>query len=398
MSSEHTAHELAMESAFLADLERKRGNLERSAELFESSLDLERQAISEHEDKQSLWWFILHRSASWLALDCKQPRLAEKIACSALAGDPDPIIANQLREVVEAANFRGYWESIGLELAEGEVHFSLAGSSVAYGVALLSDWANRATYSQSLFYRIAQRMLGFPYRDQLPSGIRNNFRTFASAPSPGSFSFSLRLGHPVHQAALPTFFGSDEVINEFMDLMDLANGNPEAHEISEKVQDPAYQRNFLGIARNIAPDGNRIRQVGLATSSSSGPRILAMTKPASLFTPPDFGEQPPGSTLEVSGILRYADAGVGSRHRNRIRLLDDNERLHNIAVPEGLMDDIVRPMWNSHVTVRGNRRPRQKIIRLLEIWESDPDSGQGYIHIRAQETAGSGNGFQQSLI
>ena len=269
---------------------------------------------------------------------------------------------------------------------------------MSHGVAPLSDWANRANYSQLLFYRIAQRMLGFPYKDQLQSGIRSSYPTFASAPRPGSFSFSLRLGQPVHQPALPSFFDSAEIINEFMDLMDLANGSPEMHGISDRVQDPAYQRNFLGIARNIAPDGNRIRQVGLAAASSDGPRILAMTKPASLFLPPDFGDQPTGSTIEVSGILRYADAGVGSRRGNRIKLSDDNDRLHDIAVPEGLMDDIVRPMWNSHVTVRGYRLPRQRIIRLLEIRESDPDSAQAGTYRRVLETGEAETGVQQPLI
>ena len=398
MTNDHTAHDLAMESAFLADLERKRGNVERAAQLFETALEQERRAITEQEDKQSLWWFILHRSASWLALDCKQPRLAEQLACTALAGEPEPGIAEQLREVLDAANFRRHWENMGLELAAGEVQISLAGRAVSHGVAPLSDWANRANYSQSLFYRIAQRMLGFPYKDQLQSGIRSSYPTFASAPRPGSFSFSLRLGQPVHQPALPSFFASAEIINEFMDLMDLANGSPEMHGISDRVQDPAYQRNFLGIARNIAPDGNRIRQVGLAAASSDGPRILAMTKPASLFPHPDFGDQPTGSTIEVSGILRYADAGVGSRRRNRIKLSDDNDRLHDIAVPEGLMDDIVRPMWNSHVTVRGYRRPRQRIIRLVEIREFDPDSAQAGTYSRVLETGEAENGVQQPLI
>ena len=106
MTYEYDSHDWAMEAAFFADLERKRGNEEKAAPLFEQALDLELKAISEMEKSEGLRWSVLYRSAGWLALDCNQPRLAEKLACKALAGDPDPTIAVQLRELLEAVHSR----------------------------------------------------------------------------------------------------------------------------------------------------------------------------------------------------------------------------------------------------------------------------------------------------
>ena len=106
MTYEYNAHDWAMEAAFFADLERKRGNEEEAAPLFEKALKLELQALEEMEQYDGLRWYVLYRSAGWLALDCAQPRLAEKLACKALAGDPDPAIAYQLREVLAAAHER----------------------------------------------------------------------------------------------------------------------------------------------------------------------------------------------------------------------------------------------------------------------------------------------------
>ena len=106
MTYEYSAHDWAMEAAFFADLERKRGNEAEAVPLFEKALKLELQAIAETEQTEGLWWSVIHRSAGWLALDCAQPRLAEKLACKALAGDPDPGIAYQLREVLAAAHER----------------------------------------------------------------------------------------------------------------------------------------------------------------------------------------------------------------------------------------------------------------------------------------------------
>ena len=106
MSDEYTPHDYAMEAAFFADQERKAGNEQKATPLFEQALQWELQALAVAEKSEGLWRAILHRSAGWLALDCNQPRLAEKLACAALAGDPDPALADQLREVLAAAHKR----------------------------------------------------------------------------------------------------------------------------------------------------------------------------------------------------------------------------------------------------------------------------------------------------
>ena len=99
-------HSQAMEAAFFADEARHRGDLEKAAQLFEQALALELTVIADLKNTDGLRWSVLHRSAAWLALDCNQPRLAEKLACQALAGDPDPAIADQLREVLLTAHQR----------------------------------------------------------------------------------------------------------------------------------------------------------------------------------------------------------------------------------------------------------------------------------------------------
>ncbi len=98
-------HSKAMEAAFFADLARKRdGDEAKASELFAQALDLELQALAEITEPNEPRNSVLHRSAGWLALDCNQPRLAEKLACKALAGDPPPPIDEQLRELLTATH------------------------------------------------------------------------------------------------------------------------------------------------------------------------------------------------------------------------------------------------------------------------------------------------------
>ena len=375
MSTVKDFHNQAMDAAFFADRERRRGNAERAAELFQQALDLELAALEGMDESDGMSWDVLHRSAGWLALDCNQPRLAEKLACKALAGEPNPGVAEELRDLLEQASFHRHLEPRGITLGSAEVQLRLTGRAVANGIALVSDVVSRVNSFQSLIYRIAQRKLGRMYRGHIPNDIRNSYRAFAAPPRSGSFAISLRVGHPLPQFSLPGFLSSEEIIREFMDLMELAS-LVRVTEIQERIPDSTYRHNFLGLAKTLAPDGKRIRQVGFAVGEEAS-RTLSVTTPASSFPVPDTGEgkRHGVSVEEVSGTLRYADAGVGTSNRNRIRLINNNGPTHELNVPEGMMDDIVRPLWNSFVTVKGSRSGRQKILRLQEIWESEPASG-----------------------
>ena len=257
-------------------------------------------------------------------------------------------------------------------LGQAEIQLNLVGRTVSNGVVLLSDLLPRMNNIQTLIYRTVQRMHDLPYRPSIPNDIREGYHAFASTPRNGRFAVSLRLGHPVTQLPLPGFTGPSDIISEFFDLVEIANRDDHA-EIERRIPDPSYQRNFLGLARGLAPDGDRIRQVGFAATANGNTRSVAMTRPASQIklAGPESAHQN-AETLRVSGMLRYAD-GTGSS-LNRIRIVEDNGQSHNISVPTGLMDDIVRPMWNSFVTVLGSRRHRQKIIRLHDIWQGDLDA------------------------
>ncbi len=118
MSKVSDLHNKAMEFADLADLERRRSNEERAAEFLEQALEFELAAIAELYDQDGLTWSVLHRSAGWLALDCNRPRLAEQLACKALAGDPHPEIAEELRDLLAETYARMHRKPKGASMAE----------------------------------------------------------------------------------------------------------------------------------------------------------------------------------------------------------------------------------------------------------------------------------------
>lgn len=377
-----------------ADRAKLRGNAESSLRLFRRALSYEIAAINRLREPSGLGWSILLRSAASIALESEDYREAEKLASQALAGDPHPEVVEEIRDVWERANFHRHLEFTGTTLGSMEVQLSLVGSAAAGGMTYLSELLTRADSFQKLVHRIAQRNIYKEYNSRVPNEVKSGYSVFAAAPKAGSFTIAIKLGHNPEQASFPGIFGTEDVLNEFLDLMELANGSRD-EEIQKRIRNPHYWQNFVGLGRKLAPDGKRIRQVGFTLVKGEMTRSLSVTTPASRFLPPRIESRGSSATaVEASGILRFADAS--GRRPNRIRLDSADGSHHDVLVPHGLMDDIVRPMWNSHVTVRGSLRPRQKIIRLYEIWESDPESGQR----TSSQTAvlDAQGGLQQSFL
>ena len=368
-------HNEAMDIAFLADRARSSGDTEKAVELFRNALDLELEAIRQIREPGGIGWAVLHRSAGWLALRCRRPDIAKGLAIKALGEEVDPGIGVELEQLLQQAFFDQHLASDGIIMEEGEVSLKLVGRLVGAGFTLLSEFDTRATGFQTMIFRIAQRKLNLPYSGGVPSEIRNRFHTFISSPQVGSFAVSLRIGSIYQQAAFPRFLDFGEVLSEFMDLMDMVS-RAAMSEIEVRIPDQAYHRNFLGLAKKLAPDGDRISGVGFTSLSDGDVRTVSVKITARALTTPSFeGTGWVGESFNVSGFLRYADAGARQQGHNQIKIVSEGGRAVDLVVPEGLMDDVVRPLWNTHVTAMATLRRRSRVLEMQEIWPSEPVSG-----------------------
>jgi hypothetical protein len=228
---------------------------------------------------------------------------------------------------------------------------------------------------ETVLFRTAERKLGHPYRDRgkVPVDVRGHFEVYMSVPRPGSFAVTLRLGHS-KQMSLPGFPNADwngNVVDEVIGCFDLiATNNMEA--LSQRINDPAYYRNFVALAKKIAPDGEKVRTVGITAVRQGKERHVALREPSVLIRKPEYffaSEVEVKSTLEtvvpavlkqVEGSLRFADS---TKSEKEIKIVDKDGKVHRVRVPEGLMDDIVRPMWDRNVVVSGRE---QKGVLVLE--------------------------------
>ena len=108
-ATNNNSHNQAMDLVETAILERTRGHKEKAIQLYAEALELELAAIRELDERGERaepTWSVLHRSAGWMAFNSNQFRQAEKLASKALAGNPHPEIAEELRDLLEEIYMR----------------------------------------------------------------------------------------------------------------------------------------------------------------------------------------------------------------------------------------------------------------------------------------------------
>ena len=369
MTAASDYHKMAMEFADLGLRYRARGNGELALAYFEQALDFELAAIAELEQTDGLAGSILQRSAGTLALDCRRFRQAEQITAQALAGEPHPDIAEELRDLWEQIQFQRHVGLNGVALQDDELQMSLSGPEVSRGLAPHNAIYGRLDSIEKLIHRTAERKMGRQFREggQPVKAVRDNYRMMVSVPREGSFAVTLKFGSLI-QPTLPGMFDAASVMNDFMQLIELINRSRD-DEIQNRIADQAYLMNFFVLVRKIAPDGESIRQVDFTAIRNGSEHSVALTRPADEIIAPPLTAPPDadGELVEIRGVLRYADDTRGSGAR--IRVVDFESIAPLVDVPAGMMNDIVRPLWDERVVIQGIRTGNR--ITLLSI---DPDA------------------------
>ncbi len=365
MNRSSTSHDRAMDLAFFADRSKAAGNLDEARRLYAEALESELEALRALQDPTPTTRAVMHRSAAWLALDCGNIRLSEKLASAGLAADPPPEIAHELREVWEQANFRRHLHTRGLVLADSEIELTLSGPGVGLGIAEWTAYRTRVDAMLGMFTRITERRAERPFRRRGPpeAAIRDYLSPHVSLARAASYSVSIRLGSgQLHLPGLLDLPELPEVIDDFLTIVEKVNGSVE-DQLEEMIPDDSYRRNALALVKQIAPDGTSIKQVGFATSGIEGPRRVGFTRPKK-DVQPSVGAHTGAEerVVEIRGTLLFADARGAN---NEIRIVAEDDAQHKVKVAPEMMDDIVRPLWNALVLVRAVRRG--KTVTLTEI-------------------------------
>jgi hypothetical protein len=367
-----------MEQTDLALAARQQGDEVTALLLFHKAYELESQAANAlatelgAEPTRS----ILFRSAATLALDCSLITEAEKLICKALIGNPPEQVAEELRDLLEQVHFQRHLALRGIELRPEDVQMSIAGKEVGYGIAPMESFLKRVGNTENLIYRTAERKQRKPYRDsgRREKALTDNLQLYITVPRAASFAVTFKVGTS-EQLNLPGLSMGEDIIDELLDCLELYKRGEET-KLREKINEEAYYRNFVSLARTIEPDGRKVDMVGFTTIRSGTKKEVSLTRTMQdtpTVRPRDVAAvrnniKEDEETVEVMGLLRFANS---LKKTDEIQIVSSGNVRHSVIVPPGMMSDIVKPLWDAQVVVTGVQKGRK--IHLMQIRAVDPE-------------------------
>lgn len=289
-----------------------------------------------------------------------------------MTGEPPIVIAEELRDLNEQIQFGRHLGRQGIALGGDQLQITFAGKAIKKGFAPRNEVFGRVADFEKLVARTTSRILGkeFSERDAGPKGTG----LYISTPQAASFSMTLQLGVGV-DPRLPNFGDDRQIIDELMNCIRLIQ-HQNIEKLRAKIQDQAYFRNFVGLAKKIAPDGEYISLVGL-TSFRRGKessvsfslhqdQIPELPKPESVAP----GIEVLDEKKTIVGNLLFADA---LQENQSVKLEIPVGNNWTVLVSEGDMEDVVRPYWGRKVLVDGFRvRKKRKLSNTLHLHSIRP--------------------------
>lgn len=347
MTSWVESHNEAMGLTSDALRERRRGNHDIAQGLFEKALSFEREALELMKDVvDEPIYSTMYRSAATLALDCKRYRLAEQLAWKALAGNPPGYLISELLEVTDQARFYTSLARNGIELGQGELSVSVSGALVSHGQALWTDIVPRFEGVRRLLSGMWDFAAGRDHGDR--SSTRSGGASIViGALVPGSVAVKMSIGQP-EQARFASVGGMGNVIEKTLLTVGAVDKADES-ELASLVPDNAYRRAFVNHVKDIAPDGDRVSQVGF-TSIVDGKTLQVPLRRTKASFGVRSAEEADPQPKSIVGRLQYAD---GLRKTgDQIKIIDKDYKLHQVEVPAGKIDDIVARYWKVWVEAK----------------------------------------------
>lgn len=367
-------HREAMELFDQAEVARIRGGADDVGSLLLQAYKKEREAAELVKDQFELepTRSVLFRSAAALAKRCNQYREAERLVCMGLAGNPPHEIAEELRDLFEEVNYRRHLETKGYRSSSSVFQMSFSGSEIGPGMAQKNEIVNRVNGVSSNVYRIAQRKRGDSFTRDIPAKLKKELILELSVPKAASFAVAFRILYspPKDQPMLPGLgWCPEEVIDELMTCTALLQtGNMEG--LRERFRDEAYLTSFLTVSQLVAPDGERVKQVGFTSWRDGNERQIILDKPARALQELkkdvmlELQSGPGTETIAIEGRLLKADS-TNSEKGSQLEVIDDKRKRYNIVMKEGA-GDIVKNFYEEQVSVRGDFDGRQILNAVIE--------------------------------
>lgn len=378
-------HNEAMRLSDEAFIAKSRGERETALALLIQAASKEKQAADflppeeEYEPSRG----ILYRSAATLAYNSEDYKLADRLVATGLSGFPPPDVEKELKDLYEDINFMRHAEAEGIEISEKGLVMTIAGQATFYGGTEVDRIVKRLERLQKEFYRTVERLMGLEFRTEKPvdSKLREKFNLYLDTQFASSFGVYLLVGAPVNQPSLFPDLDIKEdidgkaVIREVMECLKILE-SAEPERLKEKISDEAYYDDFVGFAKQIAPDGQQIKTVSFRSGAYEDQRgvILRKTREQIKMSVPVIEEQDDNAEITpmtlTGNLIRANKPAKGKFATVGLNSFEFGKKV-TVYVPIGLIKDTVQPYFDETVIISGyEKNGRYYLKDIYEFQES----------------------------
>ena len=317
------------------------------------------------EDPSHHMFAILHRSAATLAYRCGEHESAEELILEGMRQTRNYGMREDLYNLLDRVRLAAKYGQYANQLEDEELVMTLQGIEANRGLIEPSLLSKRIIKFSTLVRNTIGSINSYTFRNRRK--VDRDYRVLATIPSFGSYRIGMTVTH-VDPNRFPGISYFDGVRLKVMENLRLLNGG-EIARLQSDLNDDRYLQNLVGLAKELAPDGNTITAVGIEA-------IIEGQRKSILFdsTRDDLNEMVLPLDEEsvadeyritddrdtVVGVLQYADATIG-----QVKLLTDKGKWWQIVVPEGLAEDVVKPYFGDRVQVKGRHMIRKNKAKRL---------------------------------
>lgn len=375
-------HNKAIEIAELAFKLKREGKIDISIKEFYKAFKIEREAADlipidkKNEPSRS----ILYRSAGSLALNANLFIEAEKMVANGLLGFPPKEVADELRDLFDQINFERHLDLKGIKLSNNEFLFSVAGGTeVGHGYIRSEEFIKRVDIISAMTLKEVERRIKQTVKNKKKPNrkVVQMYKPYLQALKTGSFQVIIQIGESQDNTLFPDYDTvSESIIEHILDSVELVN-NSSIDKLRKKFEDneEEYFDHILTSIKNLAPDGKKVKMIGLKGNEEVNGKEVKFTRPHKdiKFEAFDLKKQKEqekeqrekeGSSVVLVGILDFARS-----KKNEIAITDRNGKEHFIKVSEGRLAAIVKSNYEDEVKITGTIeiKGKKQIIALTDL-------------------------------
>ena len=252
-------------------------------------------------------------------------------------------------------------------LVENEIVVTLTGLEADNGELEAESNATLIRDYKYLLRIVTGLIRKFPFH-QL-NKFDENYRVLTAVPSRGSFRISMKLIE-IGQLSLSFVDDVESVYDKVIVSLDiLKSGDTLA--LEESFDDEDYYHDFMRLARNLAPDGERVNAFSVEANIKGSLKTVVFDRTTveidNIYSPPE--KETVEEEYQVSSVIVTLRGTVlaadGKKDTDQVEFYDDGGKKWSITVPDNLGENVVRPHFELRAEIKAYQRfVKQKRNRL----------------------------------